>query len=314
MKTRVTDLLSIKYPIIQGAMAWVSFPELVAAVSNAGGLGILGAMFMNYKELRENIKKIRQLTDKPFGVNFLPENPELDLLLDVIIDEKVSVASYGKGNPRKIIEKTRPHGIINMPTMGSVKHSIKAQQDGADIVIVQGTEGGGHTGFVASSVLLPIVTAQLEIPVVAAGGFGDGRGLLAALALGAEGVSMGTRFIATKECTVPVHVKEWIVRNSEDNTQVTDNLTGFRARVLKNKFSQSMIDMKESNADPWEMLKLAKGRFKKAFYEGDLEWGSIACGQISGLIKDIPTCKDLIERIVKEAEESFEVVKNKIFS
>jgi enoyl-[acyl-carrier protein] reductase II len=312
MKTRVTELLGIKHPIIQGAMSWVSWPELVAAVSNAGGLGILGAAFMRPDELRENIKKVKELTDKPFGVNFLPENPELDLLLDVMIDEKVKVASYGKGNPKKIIERTKPTGMINMPTMGAAKHAIKAEHDGADIVIVQGTEGGGHTGFVASSVLLPKVTEELNIPVVAAGGFADGRGLLAALALGAGGISMGTRFIVTKECPVGLPAKEWIIRSSEEDTVVTDNLTGFRARVLRNKFAESMLDMAEQKADPWEMMQHAKDRFRKAFQEGDLEWGSTGCGQVAGLIKDIPTCKELIERIVKEAEELVDVVRNKV--
>ena len=314
MKTRVTELLGIKYPIIQGAMAHVSGPELVAAVSKAGGLGILGAAGMEPDELRENIKKVKELTDKPFGVNFLPENPQLDLLLDVIIDEKVKVASYGKGNPKRIIERTKPSGMINMPTMGATKHAIKAEHDGADLVIVQGTEGGGHTGFVSSSVLIPKVSEQLKIPIVAAGGFADGRGLLAALVLGAEGISMGTRFIVTKECPVGLPAKEWIIRSSEDDTVITDNLTGFRARVLRNKFAVSMLDMAEQKADPWKMLQHAKGRFRKAFQENDLEWGSTACGQVAGLINDIPTCKELIERIVKDAEELVDRIKNMICS
>jgi len=314
MKTRITELLGIKYPIIQGAMAWVSLPPLVAAVSNGGGLGILGASFMEPDELRESIREVKKLTQKPFGVNFMPENPKLEQLLDIIVEEGVPVASYGKGNPRRIIEITKPHGIISMPTMGAVKHAVKAEEDGADAVIVQGTEGGGHTGFVASSILLPMVAERVNIPVVAAGGFGDGRGLVAAMALGAEGISMGSRFIATQECPIPLGAKEWIVRSSEKDTVVTDNLTGVRCRVLKNKFAQSLLDMKEKEISKWEMLQHSRGRFRKAFYEGDLEWGSVACGQVAGIINDIPTCKELIERIVKQAEERIDNIKGKILS
>lgn len=303
IKTKITELLGIKYPIIQGAMAWVSFPQLVAAVSNAGALGILGGAIMTVDELRDNIRKVKELTSNPFGVNFIPENPELEELLDVIVEEKVAVASYGKGDPRRIIEKTSPHGIINMPTMGALKHSIKAEQEGAHAIIVQGTEGGGHTGYIASSILVPKVVETVKIPVVAAGGFGDARGLLAALSLGAEGISMGTRFMATKECSVPEHVKEWIVNCTEKDTVITDNLTGVRCRVLKNKFTDAIMEMQEKKASPWEMMNYAKGRFQKAFQEGDLEWGSIGCGQVAGLINDIPTCKELIDRIVGEAEK-----------
>ena len=314
MKTRITELLGIKYPIIQGAMAWVSLPPLVAAVSNAGGLGILGSSFMVPDELRENIRKVKELTQKPFAVNFMPENPLLGELLEIIIEEKVPVVSYGKGNPKRIIEKTKPHNIINLPTMGAVRHAIKAEQDGADAIIVQGTEGGGHTGFIASSILLPMVAERVKIPVVAAGGFGNGRGLVAALALGAEGISMGSRFITTQECPIILHAKEWIVRSSEEDTVVTDNLTGIRCRVLRNKFAEDLLDMKERNVSPWEMMQHAKGRFKKAFVEGDLDEGSIACGQVAGLITDIPTCKELIDRIVKEAEDIVAPLKEKVLS
>lgn len=312
MKTRITELLGIKYPIIQGAMAWVSLPSLVAAVSNAGGLGILGASFMLPDELREGIREVKRLTQRPFAVNFMPENPLLEELLDIIIEEKVPIASYGKGNPKRIIERTKPHNIINLPTMGAVRHAIKAEQDGADAIIVQGTEGGGHTGFVASSILVPMVAERVKIPVVAAGGFGDGRGLVAALALGAEGISMGSRFLTTQECPIPLHAKEWIVRSSEEDTVVTDNLTGVRCRVLRNKFAEGLLEMKERNVSPWEMMQHARGRFRKAFLEGDLEEGSIACGQVAGLITDIPTCKGLIDRIVKEAEEIINPLREKV--
>jgi enoyl-[acyl-carrier protein] reductase II len=302
MKTRITELIGIKYPVIQGAMTWVSFPPLVAAVSNAGGLGILGAAFMVPEELRDNIRQIKDLTDKPFGVNIIPENPELEQLLDTIIEEKVAVASYGKGNPQRIIERTKPHGVINLPTMGSLRHAVRAEQDGAHAVIVQGTEGGGHTGHVATSVLVPLATGKVKIPVVAAGGFGDGRGLAAALALGAEGIAMGSRFIVTKEAPVPLHVKKYIIEKTEEDTVVTDNFTGVRCRVFRNTFAESLLQMAKRKADPWEMLKHGVGKIRKAYVEGDVEGGSLAFGQVGGLIKDIPTCQELIESITSEAE------------
>ena len=312
MKTRITDLLGIKQPIIQGAMSWVSFPPLVAAVSNAGGLGILGAAFMSPEELRQNIRKIKGATDKPFGVNFMPDNPRIEELLDVIIEEKVPVASYGKGNPKKIIERTKPHGIINMPTMGSLKHALRAEKDGADAVIVQGTEGGGHTGFVSTLVLIPIVASKVKIPIIAAGGIGNARGMVAALALGAEGISMGSHFIVTQEAPVPLHVKQYLVDKTEEDTIVTDNLTGVRCRVIKNGFAENMLDMVQKKVDPWETMKYGVGRIRMAYVEGDLEMGSLVFSQVCGLINDIPTCQELIDSIVTESEGILKSIQKKV--
>jgi len=306
MKTRITELLGIKHPIIQGAMSWVSFPPLVAAVSNAGGLGILGAAFMSPGELKENIRKIKKLTDKPFGVNFMANNPLIDELLDVIIEEKVRVVSYGVGNPQRVLERTKPHGIINLPTMGALRHAIRAEQDGADAVIVQGTEAGGHTGYVSTLVLVPLVTGKLKIPVVAAGGIGDGRGLVAALALGAEGISMGSRFIVTHEAPVPMHVKQYLVEKTEMDTVVTDNFTGVRCRVIRNAFAENLVEMAKNHADPWEIMKVGVGKIRKAYVEGDHEGGSLAFGQVCGLIREIPTCQGLIDGIIEEAEGIFQ--------
>ncbi len=303
MKTRITELLGIKHPIIQGAMSWVSFPPLVAAVSNAGGLGILGAAFMNPDQLRDNIRQVKDMTDKPFGVNFMPDNPIVAQLLDVILEEKVPVASYGRGNPKKVIDRVKPHGIIALPTMGSVRHAIRAEQDGADALIVQGTEGGGHTGHIATMVLIPLVTSKVKIPVVAAGGIGSGRGLAAALALGAEGISMGSRFIVTQEAPVPENVKRYLIEKTEEDTVVTDNLTGVRCRVIKNDFAKRIMEMAKSKVDPWEMMQYGVGRIRKAYVEGDLEWGSMAFSQACGFIDAIPSCKELIDCMVAEAEE-----------
>ena len=303
MKTGITELLGIRHPIIQGAMSWVSFPPLVAAVSNAGGLGILGAAFMNPGELRGNIREIRRLTDKPFGVNFMPDNPQLDELLDVIIDEKVPIASYGRGDPNRIIERTKPVGIINMPTMGAVNHAVKAEQNGADAIIVQGTEAGGHASHVSTMVLVPLVVDRVSIPVVAAGGFGDARGLVAALSLGAEGISMGSRFIVTKECPAHPNVKNMIIEASEEKTVVTGNITGVRCRVLRNKLVEGFLEMEQRKASVEEMMKFGQGKIRLAFAEGDMEMGSIAVGQICGMIDDEPTCQEIIDRIVGGAEK-----------
>jgi len=306
MKTRITELLGIKHPIIQGAMSWVSFPPLVAAVSNAGGLGILGAAFMSPAELKENIRKIKSLTDKPFGVNFMANNPLIEELLDVIIEEKVPVASYGVGNPQRILERTKSHGIINLPTMGALRHAVRAEQDGADAVIVQGTEAGGHAGYVTTLVLVPLVASKLRIPVVAAGGIGNGRGLISALALGAEGISMGSRFIVTQEAPVPLHVKQYLVEKTEMDTVVTDNFTGVRCRVIRNGFAENLVEMAKNHSDPWEIMKAGVGKIRKAYVEGDHEGGSLAFGQVCGLIKEIPTCQELIDGIIKEAEDIFQ--------
>ena len=312
MKTRITELLGIEYPIIQGAMSWVSFPPLVAAVSNAGGLGILGAAFMSIDELRQNIREIKKLTDKPFGVNFMANNPEIDALLDVIVEEKVHVASYGKGNPKTVIERTKPHGIINLPTMGALRHAVRAEQDGADAVIVQGTEGGGHTGFVATSILVPVVAGKLKIPVVAAGGIGDGRGLIAAMALGAEGIAMGSRFVVTQEAPVPLKVKQHLVERTEEDTIITDNCTGVRCRVIKNKFVDSIMELTRNHADPWEIMKSGVGKIREAYVEGNIEGGSMAFGQVCGLIQGIPTCHELINTIIMDAETVLKSIDNKI--
>lgn len=312
MKTRITELLKIKHPIIQGAMSWVSYPPLVAAVSNAGGLGILGAAFMSIDELRVNIRQTKALTDKPFGVNFMANNPRIDELLDVIIEEEVRVASYGVGNPQKVIERTRPHEIINLPTMGALKHAVRAEQNGADAVIVQGTEAGGHTGYIATSILVPLVASKVKIPVVAAGGIGNGRGLLAALALGAEAISMGSRFIVTQEAPVPLKVKEHLIGRTEEDTIITDNFTGVRCRVIKNEFVDNMLDLAKNEADPWEIMQTGVGKIRQAYVEGDIEGGSLAFGQVCGLIQEIPTCQELLDNIIRETEEAMISMEEKV--
>ncbi|MFH1032696.1 MAG: nitronate monooxygenase [Chloroflexota bacterium] len=337
---RITKLLGIKYPIIQSGMNYAAYPILVAAVSNAGGLGILGAGAMSKDELRQNIRTIRTLTDKPFGVNFLATSPALDELIQVLIEEKVPVACYGRGDPQKIIERTKAHGIINLPTVGAVKHAMKVESYGADAVIVQGMEGGGHTGYISTLVLIPQVVASVKVPVIAAGGFCDGKGLVAALALGAEGIAMGTRFALTKESTVPDKIKQAYLSAEGDDAVITAQVTGTRCRGLNNKLVKTVegqkqgLSLKENistllditrefNVPLWKVvfsgLKMKRAyemhasqmtnvlagreRIKKALVDGDTEWGFMPCGQVCSRIRDIPTCQEIIERVMSEATE-----------
>ena len=340
MKTKITEMLGIKHPIIQAGMSHAAYAPLVAAVCEAGGLGILGAQAMRAEEVREAIRDVKARTDKPFGVNFLPYHPDAEKVLDIMIDEKVAVASYGRGNPEMIIRKTKPHGIVNIPTIGAVRHALRAERDGADAVIVQGTEAGGHSSYVATTVLLPKVCDAVGIPLVAAGGFCDGRGLAAALAMGAHGISMGTRFIVTQECTVPDNIKHCFIQASENDTVVTEKVTGTRCRGLRNeltdlleaqgtglgiframtaartmskrfgvpllKIVRSGIKMKDAYEMEFSNLGYASfggDRIRDALVGGDASMGFMPCGQVCGRVNDIPTVKELIERIMAEAED-----------
>ena len=340
MKTRITELLGIKYPIIQAGMSYAAYPPLVAAVCEAGGLGILGAQAMRAEELREAIREVKARTDKPFGVNFLPYHPDAEKVLDIMIEEKVAVASYGLGNPEMIIRKTKPHGIVNLPTIGAVRHALRAERDGAHAVILQGTEAGGHSSYVATMVLLPMVTDALSIPVVAAGGFCDGKGLAAAMAMGADGISMGTRFIVTQENSVPDNIKQRFIQASENDTVITDKVTGMRCRGLSNKLTElvetqgtgfgifkaisaartmgkefgvslfmilrsgmQMKDAYELEFSKMGFVSFGGDRIKDALVGGDDYMGFMPCGQVCGRVNDIPTVSELIERIMAEAEE-----------
>lgn len=352
MKTRITELLGIKYPIIQSAMNYVAYPPLVAAVSNAGGLGILGAASMNPDDLRTNIKQIRELTDKPFGVNFLPYHPQAVEVQNLLVEEKVTVASYGRGDPELIVARTRPHGVINMPTIGAVRHAVKTEGYGVDALICQGWEGGGHASYVATTVLLPLVVDAVKVPVVAAGGLCDGRGLAAALVMGAEGIAMGTRFATCKESPVPDSIKQMYLKARENDTVITPYVTGTRCRALTNKLTdllesdrkglpiirslKGFLEMRRDFKVPWWKLAGSAIRMKQAYeiplsglgefayasfggqrmvealIKGDGEMGFMPSGQVCGRINDIPTCQELIDRIVSEAEEVLEQVNSRL--
>jgi enoyl-[acyl-carrier protein] reductase II len=304
LRTRVTELFGIEYPVLQGAMAWVSFAPLVAAVSNAGGLGIVGGTIFGPDQMREEIRKVRALTDKPFGVNIISLNPMIAQILQVLIEEKVLVATYGTGNPRKIIEVLKPGGVMSFPVVPTVAAAVRAEQDGADGVIVSGCEGGGHGGKMTTMGLVPQARDQVKLPLGAAGGMADGRGMAAAFALGAECVQIGTRFIVTKESPAHANVKVKILAAKAEDTAVTGNITGLPVRVLRNRLAEEFLVMESTGRSKVEMALFGSGKMKLAFVEGDAEDGSVMAGEISGLINDEPSCEELIQRLMREFRET----------
>ena len=296
----MTEILGIRYPILQGAMAWVSYAPLVAAVSEAGGLGIIGGTIMNPEELRIEINKVREMTDKPFGVNIISLSPWIEQILDVLIEEKVKVATYGTGNPKRIIQRLKPGGVMSFPVVPSPETAKRAQDDGADGVIVSGMEGGGHVGTLSTMIVVPQARDMVDIPLVAAGGIGDARGMVAVFALGAEGIQMGTRFICTKEAPCHENAKQLIVRSGPNDTLVTGNITGLPVRCLKNRMSLIFLEMESTGKSKGEMAFFGAGKMKQAFQEGDVEEGSVMAGQVCGMIADVPTVSELIEGMMRD--------------
>jgi nitronate monooxygenase len=310
-KTRITELFGIKYPIIQGGMMWISRAELVAAVSNAGGLGIITAFtFPTPQELVAEIKKTRGLTDKPFGVNItlLPTLRPVDIdgYFNAVIDSGIKIVETAGRSPATYIEQLKAAGIKVIHKCTAVRYARTAQRIGCDAVSIDGFECAGHPGEedVTSLVIIPLTVDAVEIPVIASGGFGDGRGLVAALALGAEAVNMGTRFMATKEAPGHPKVKEWLIQASERDTLLL--LRSFRntMRALKNPTSEKVIEIERQGADIHQLESLISGRVGRNLLEtGDIDKGLLTAGQVVGLVHDIPTVKELVDRIIKEAEE-----------
>lgn len=313
MKTKITEMLGIKYPIFQGAMAHVSSTyHLPAAVSNAGGLGILATgSHMEPKELRRQIRLLREHTDKPYGINVLANHPRLQEILDIIAEEGAAMASYGIGNPEKIIKTLRPIGIRCIPVIPSVKWAIRAERDGADALIIEGMESGGHVGYISTLPLVPQVMDAVKIPVIAAGGIADARGLVAALALGAEGIQMGSRFIVVKESLVPESTKRAIIESNIEDTVITGNITGLRCRVLKNKLAEEMLKLEEKGASE-EMARFGSGKMHLAFVEGDPVNGSVMVGQVCGMMKEELSVNEFIQQMISEVENILLSVEKKL--
>lgn len=305
MKTKITELLGIEYPIIQGGMAWVADFHLAAAVSNAGGLGIIGAGGAPAEWVREQIREAKKLTDKPFGVNIMLMNPEADQIAQVVVEEGVTVVTTGAGNPGKYMEQWKNAGIKVIPVVASVALARMMERGGADAVVAEGTESGGHIGETTTMALVPQVVDAVDIPVIAAGGIADGRGVAAAFMLGAEAVQMGTHFVVTKESIVHDNYKKKVIKAKDIDSKVTGRSTGHPVRTLRNKMTNEYLKMESEGATLDELERFTLGGLRKAVVDGDVEYGSVMAGQIAGLVKEEYSCQELIEKLVKEMEEAF---------
>lgn len=301
--TRITEMLNIEYPIIQGGMAWVATAELAAAVSEAGGLGVIGCGAAPADIVKEQILKAKEMTDKPFGVNVMLMSPHVDDIMEVLYEEKVSVVTTGAGNPGKYIDKLKAIGTKVIPVVPSVALAKRMEKVGADAVIVEGTEAGGHIGELTTIAIVPQVVDEVNIPVIAAGGIADGRGYMASMALGAEGVQIGTRFVCSEECIAHIGYKNKIVNSKDRDAIVTGRITGHPVRLIKNKLSKRLLNLEKDINNVEEINTLTVGSLKKAAIEGEVDHGSVMAGQSSGLINDIKSCKDIIKDIMNEAEE-----------
>ena len=303
---KLIELLDIEFPIIQGGMAWIADHSLASAVSNAGGLGVIAAGNLDPEELREEIIRTRRLTDKPFGVNIMLLSTQAGKLVEVVCEEKVPVVTTGAGNPGPFMERFKCHGIKVLPVVASAGLARRMEKFGADAVIAEGMEAGGHIGKVTTMTLVPVVVDTVTIPVVAAGGIGDGRGLAAAFALGASGVQIGTRFICTFECTAHAKYKERILNSSELDPVVTGSSTGHPVRSLRNGLTRRIEELEREGAGFEEIEKIAVGALKKASREGDVNNGSVMAGQVCGIIKEINTVEEVIGELVEEARKTID--------
>ena len=310
MKTALTEILEIEYPIIQGGMAWVAEANLAAAVSNAGGLGIIGAGGADAKWVEDQIIKAKTLTDKPFGVNIMLMNPQADEIAKVVAKHNVKVVTTGAGNPGKYIAKMKEAGIKVVPVVANLALATRVERAGADAVVAEGTEAGGHIGEITTMALVPQVVDAVNIPVIAAGGIADGRGMAAAFMLGARGIQMGTVFAASKESVIHENYKNSILKAKDIDSRVTGRSTGHPIRVLRNDMVRKYLELEQSGADFQEMEKLTLGSLRRAVQEGDAKNGSLMAGQIAGLVKEERSCEDIIITTVKKAEELMGVSTN----
>ena len=301
--TEICKLLDIEFPIIQGGMAWVATAELAAAVSNAGGLGIIAAGSAPEDVVRNEIKKAKSLTDKNFGVNIYFMSPHVDKVIDVVVEEEVPVVTTGAGNPGKYMSKLKQAGIKVIPVVSSVALARRLERVGADALIAEGMECGGHIGELTTMALVPQVVDAVKIPVIAAGGIADARGFLAALALGAKGVQMGTRFVCARECTAHEKFKEAIITAKDRSTIVTGKTTGHPVRVIKNKLSLKFEELEQKQASVFELEALGQGKLRLAVVDGDVENGSVMAGQVSGMIKEVKSAENIIQDIIKGASK-----------
>lgn len=312
MNTRICDLLGIEYPVIQGGMAWVATAELAAAVSNGGGLGLIAAGGAPADVVREQIRKCRTLTDKPFGVNVMLMSPFSEEVMQVVIEEKVAVVATGAGNPGKYIPALKEAGIKILPVVASVAMAKKMEKDGVDGIIAEGTEAGGHIGEITTMCLIPQIVDAVSIPVVAAGGIADTRGAVAAFALGADGIQVGTRFICSEECIAHQNYKDAVLKAKDRDAVVTGRSTGAPVRALKNKLTREYARLEAEGASKEEIEELGVGGLRKAFADGDVQMGSLMAGQSAAMVNKIEPCADIIKSYFEGVEEIIEGITSKM--
>ena len=303
MKSRVCEMLGIEYPIFQGAMAWIANASLAAAVSEAGGLGIIAGGTAPVDLIRKEVRKAKEITSKPIGVNIMLLSPYADEMAKMVCEEGVKVVTTGAGTPGKYMDMWKAHNIKVIPVVPSVAIAKRMVRSGADAVIAEGVEAGGHVGELTTMVLVPQIVDAVDVPVIAAGGIGDGRGMAAAFMLGADAVQVGTRFLIAYECTVHGNYKKKILKAKDIDTVVTGRRSGHPVRVIRNKLSRSFqeLDMKAAPLEEYE--KLGTGALAKAVLEGDMEYGSIMAGQIAAIVNKEQSCKEIITEMMKEADE-----------
>ncbi len=312
MNTRLCKLLNIEYPIIQGGMAWVATAELAAAVSNGGGLGIIAAGGAPAEAVREQIRKCKSLTDKPFGVNVMLMSPFADEVMQVVLEEKPDVVATGAGNPGKYIEPLKEKGIKILPVVASVAMAKRLEKAGVDGIVAEGTESGGHIGELTTMVLVPQISDAVSIPVVAAGGIADKRGAAAAFALGADGIQVGTRFICSTECIAHDNYKQAVIKAKDRDAVVTGRSAGAPVRALKNKLTKEYERLEKENAPFEEIEKLGVGGLRRAFQDGDVETGSLMAGQSAAMVHEIEPCADIIRSYFDGIEDLLETIGEKL--
>ena len=303
MKTRLTELLGIKYPIIQGGMAWIADAELAAAVSEGGGLGLIGTGSMDKEAALKEIRKAKSLTNKPFGVNIMLMNPNAEGIAEACVEEKVAVVTTGAGSPGKYIPMLKEAGIKVIPVVPTANLAKRVVSQGADAVIAEGCEAGGHIGESTTMALIPQICDAVDVPVIAAGGIADGRGMVAALSLGACGVQLGTVFLCSEEINIHEEYKNQVLKAGDSDTAVTGRASGHPVRSIKNKFVKKLLMMEKNSASPEEFEKITVGSYRKAFCDGNTAEGTFMAGQIAGLVKEIKPAKQIMDDIISQAEE-----------
>lgn len=308
MKTRITELLGCEYPIIQGGMAWIAEHKLASAVSNAGGVGLIAGGNAPIDYLREQIRLCKEKTDKPFGVNIMLMSDNADDLAQLVIDEGVSVVTTGAGNPGKYVSAWKEAGVKVIPVVPSVALAKRMERAGADAVVAEGTESGGHIGENTTMCLVPQVVDAVSIPVIAAGGIADGRGMAASFMLGAEGVQIGTRFLASEECQIHQTFKDLVVKAKDTDNIVTGRYTGHPCRNIKTKFAKQLANgEKDGSLSPDEFEKLTVGALRRAVVDGDVESGSFLCGAIAGMVNEVKPCDAIVKEIIEQAEKLLKI-------